>query len=45
MTTFEAIQTRQTITTKPGFLEKVDVGIAQYHFELGAGIEHDKWSV
>ncbi len=30
-------------TTKPGFLEKVDLGIVKYHFELGAGISHDMW--
>lgn len=33
-----------SITTRPGHLEKVDVGIAKYHFELGAGISHDTWT-
>ena len=33
-----------SITTTPGFLEKVDLGIAKYHFELGSGISHEKWS-
>ncbi len=32
------------ISTKPGFLEMVDVGIAKYHFEIGAGIDHSMWS-
>lgn len=31
------------IDTAPGFLEKVDVGIAKYHFELGAGLPHSCW--
>lgn len=33
-----------SISTKPGFLEKVDLGIIKYHFELGSGIDHSKWN-
>lgn len=32
-----------SIRTEKGLLEEVDEGIAQYHFELGAGIDHSKW--
>ncbi len=32
-----------SISSVPGFLEKVDLGIAKYHFELGAGKAHDIW--
>ncbi len=32
-----------TMTTKPGFLEKVDLGVVKYHFEIGAGIDHSMW--
>jgi hypothetical protein len=32
-----------SIDTVPGFLEKVDLGIAKYHFELGSGIDHSRW--
>lgn len=28
---------------KIGFFSKIDLGIAKYHFELGAGIENFKW--
>lgn len=34
---------RLTIRTDKGLLEGVDMGIAQYHFELGAGIDHSEW--
>ena len=27
-----------------GFYSKIDLGIAKYHFELGAGPEHFKWA-
>ena len=30
--------------TRPGFCVKVDLGIAKYHFELGAGKEHFTWA-
>ncbi len=33
-----------SISSEPGFLEKVDLGIAKYHFEIGSGINHSKWS-
>lgn len=32
-----------SIGSVPGFLEKVDMGIAQYHFELGSGKDHSIW--
>ncbi len=32
-----------SIASEPGFLEKVDLGIAKYHFEVGAGKNHDIW--
>ncbi len=32
-----------SIASTPGHLEKVDEGIAQYHFELGAGKDHSIW--
>ena len=32
-----------SISSVPGFLEKVDMGIAQYHFELGSGKTHAIW--
>lgn len=34
-----------TVTVKPGvgFYTKMDMGIAKYHFELGAGAENFKW--
>ena len=32
-----------SIGSVPGFLEKVDMGIAQYHFELGSGKNHSIW--
>ncbi len=32
-----------SITSEPGFLEKVDLGIAKYHFEVGSGKNHDIW--
>lgn len=31
------------VTTKSGFYTKIDLSIAQYHFELGAGTENVKW--
>lgn len=34
---------RLWIDTVPGFLEKVDLGIAKYHFELGSGVPHSRW--
>lgn len=34
---------RLSMTSAPGFLEKVDMGIAKYHFEIGSGIEHSRW--
>ncbi len=33
-----------SISTKPGFLEKVDVGIAKYHFEIGSKKDSSIWS-
>ncbi len=33
-----------SISSAPGFLEKVDLGIAKYHFELGAGKDHGIWN-
>ncbi len=33
-----------SIASEPGFLEKVDLGIAKYHFEVGSGKTHDIWS-
>ncbi len=30
--------------TKPGFYSRVDLGIAKYHFELGAGKENFDWA-
>ena len=34
-----------TVTAKAGigFYSKIDLGIAKYHFELGAGTENFKW--
>ncbi len=32
-----------SMTSDPGFLEKVDLGIAKYHFELGSNKGHDIW--
>ncbi len=32
-----------SIGSAPGFLEKVDLGIAKYHFEVGSGKNHDIW--
>ncbi len=32
-----------SISSEPGFLEKVDLGIAEYHFELGAKKDHSIW--
>ncbi len=32
-----------SISSEPGFLEKVDLGIAEYHFEIGSGKGHDIW--
>ncbi len=32
-----------SITSVPGFLEKVDLGIAKYHFEVGSGKDHNIW--
>ncbi len=32
-----------SISSVPGFLEKVDLGIAKYHFEVGSGKGHDIW--
>ena len=32
-----------SISSVPGFLEKVYMGIAQYHFELGSGKDHSIW--
>ncbi len=32
-----------SIKSVPGFLEKVDLGIAKYHFELGSGKDHTIW--
>ncbi len=32
-----------SISSAPGFLEKVDLGIAKYHFEVGSGKGHDIW--
>ncbi len=32
-----------SISSVPGFLEKVDLGIAKYHFEVGSGKDHDIW--
>ncbi len=32
-----------SISSEPGFLEKVDLGIAKYHFEVGSGKGHDIW--
>ena len=29
--------------TKSGFYSKIDLGIAKYHFELGAGKDNFKW--
>lgn len=31
------------ITTKKGFFTKMDLGIAKYNFELGAGVNNFKW--
>ena len=31
------------ITSKKGFLEKVDIGIVKYHFEFGSSIDQQKW--
>ncbi len=33
-----------SITTEPGFLEKVDLGVAKYHFELGSHKDHSIWN-
>ncbi len=33
-----------SISSVPGFLEKVDLGIAKYHFEVGSGKEHSIWA-
>lgn len=33
-----------TIKSGSGFYTKLDLGIAKYHFELGAGTENFKWS-
>ncbi len=35
--------TNLSLTTEPGFLEQVDVGVVKYHFELGSGVEHSAW--
>ena len=35
---------RLWIDTDPGFLEKVDLGIVKYHFELGSGVPHSRWA-
>ncbi len=35
---------RVSISTVPGFLEQVDLGIAKYHFELGSGRDSSIWS-
>ncbi len=32
-----------SISSVPGFLEKVDLGIAKYHFEVGSGKDHNIW--
>lgn len=32
-----------SITSEPGFLEKVDLGIAKYHFEIGSGLDSIQW--
>lgn len=32
-----------SVKSEPGFLEKVDMGIARYHFELGSGKDHSIW--
>ncbi len=32
-----------SISSEPGFLEKVDLGIAKYHFEVGSGKDHSIW--
>ena len=36
--------TNLSITTADGNLACVDMGIAQYHFELGSGIDHARWA-
>ncbi len=33
-----------SMTSEPGFLEKVDLGIAKYHFEVGSAKGHDIWN-
>ncbi len=33
-----------SISSVPGFLEKVDLGIAKYHFEVGSGKYHSIWA-
>lgn len=32
------------IKAKPGFYTKIDLGIAKYNFEIGAGRENLSWS-
>lgn len=33
-----------SISTKAGFYTKVDMGIAKYHFEVGAGKDNFEWA-
>lgn len=40
---FELLGDKMRITTAWGFYTKMDIGIVKYHFEVGAGVEHDIW--
>lgn len=41
---FSAQHTRVSAKAGIGFYSKIDLGIAKYHFELGAGRENFKWA-
>lgn len=41
---FSVKNNRVTATSGLGFYSKIDLGIAKYHFEVGAGVENFKWS-
>ena len=42
--TFSLDGSRVTAKAGVGFYSKIDLGIAKYHFELGAGTEHFVWA-
>ena len=42
--TFSLAGSRVTAKAGVGFYSKIDLGIAKYHFELGAGTEHFVWA-